>query len=116
MEPLFLVTTSCEFTGAQSDCFPSRLFPPKSSHTGFKFILSNNWNKNILPILLFNNNNILFHAKGAFMSEDRSVISTTHAKQCLYQLKGTSTQDNHGCYLEINNLLVAIPNIHLTSK
>lgn len=50
------------------------------------------------------------------MSEDRSVISNIYAKKCLYQLKHTSTQDNHGCYLESTNVLVVIPNINLESK
>lgn len=50
------------------------------------------------------------------MSEDRSMISTAYAKKCLYQLKRTSTQDNHGCYLENTNVLVVIPNKHLKSK
>lgn len=50
------------------------------------------------------------------MSKDRSVISNAYAKKCLYQLKRTSTQDNHGCYLENTNVLVVIPNIQLKSN
>lgn len=44
------------------------------------------------------------------MSDDRSVISTAHAKKCLYQLNRSSTQDNNGCYLKNTNVLVVIPN------
>lgn len=76
MEPLFLVTTSCEFTGAQSVCFPS--FPP-SPPTLFLNLL-----KVLTRIKILDQQNFLtvipFYIQIACMSENRFVISTAYAQ------------------------------------